>query len=192
MTIEIEVKVRIRDPDEVERRLQGLGAKLIDIVEEVDSYVDLAPCIDMRKQDIALRIRKRRSLVTGESINELTFKGRRMPGAVKARKEITVIISDGEKLLEILRELGFTNIYTVSKTRKIFALKDLRIFIDNVKELGTFLEIEAPSTMNVEKFEQVIKDLFNVLGVDESCIESKTYLELLLERREKIEGEKGS
>jgi adenylate cyclase class 2 len=192
MTIEIEVKVRIRDPDEVERRLQGLGAKLIDIVEEVDSYVDLAPCIDMRKQDMALRIRKRRSLVTGESINELTFKGRRMPGAVKARKEITVIISDGEKLLEILRELGFSNIYTVSKTRKIFALEDLKIFIDNVKELGTFLEIEAPSTMNIEKFRQVIKDLFNVLGVDESCIESKTYLELLLEGREGIEGEKGS
>ncbi|MCI4436500.1 MAG: class IV adenylate cyclase [Ignisphaera sp.] len=185
MTIEIEVKVRIRDPDEVERRLQGLGAKLIDIVEEVDSYVDLAPCIDMRKQDMALRIRKRRSLVTGESINELTFKGRRMPGAVKARKEITVVINDGEKFLEILRELGFSSIYTVFKTRKIFALEDLKIFIDNVKELGTFLEIEAPSTMNVEKFGQVIKDLFNVLGVDESCVESKTYLELLLERREK-------
>lgn len=185
MTIEIEVKVRIRDPDEVERRLQGLGAKLIDIVEEVDSYVDLAPCIDMRKQDMALRIRKRRSLVTGEDINELTFKGRRMPGAVKARKEITVVINDGEKFLEILRELGFSSIYTVFKTRKIFALEDLKIFIDNVKELGTFLEIEAPSTMNVEKFGQVIKDLFNVLGVDESCVESKTYLELLLERREK-------
>jgi adenylate cyclase class 2 len=183
MSYEVEIKLRINNVDYVEKKLEKLGAELIDIVEEEDYYIDLTHCIDVKNLDIALRIRKSKSLMKGYIVEELTFKGKRVSEFPKIRKEITVRISDAEKLLEIFSELGFRNAHIVTKVRKVYTLGNFKILLDQVKELGHFMEIELLSPTNLSTFRDELVNLFKVINVNESCIERRTYLELLLERK---------
>jgi len=183
MSQEVEVKLRISNVKQVEEKLRGLGAKLVDVIEEEDHYIDLAPCINMRDLDIALRVRKSRSLVKDAMVEEMTFKGRRVSEFPKIRKEITVNISNVESVLEIFRELGFRNIYVVSKTRKVYVLNKMKIFLDSVKGLGQFMEVELLEPTDLNIFRDELAKLFTAIGVDESYIERKTYLELVLEKK---------
>lgn len=56
--------------------------------------------------------------------------------------EREVVIKSADQMKEILNFLGFKNIVTVDKVRKIWAYKDYEISIDLVKNLGNFVEIE--------------------------------------------------
>lgn len=56
--------------------------------------------------------------------------------------EREVVIKSADQMKEILNFLGFKNIVTVDKVRKIWVYKDYEISIDLVKNLGNFVEIE--------------------------------------------------
>lgn len=178
------MKLRVVSLDEIEKRLVSLGAELIDIVNETDYYIDLAPCIDLRSRDMALRVRESLSLLTGSRRCELTFKGSRMGSYPKTRKEVSVEIDNVEKLIEIFKELGFTKMYVVSKSRRVYRLRGFKIFLDNVKELGTFIEVEVEE-VDKQKLDSVAVDLKRFLsdiGVSGE-LENRTYLEMLLEKK---------
>jgi len=183
MSYETEIKLRISNVDYIEKKLKELGAKLDNIIEEEDYYIDLTPCVDIRRSDIALRIRKSKSLMKGDVVEEVTFKGKRLSEFPKVRKEITVNISSAEKMLEIFRELGFRNIYTIHKIRKVYILSNSKVFLDYVEELGYFMEIELLKPMDLAILKNELARLFTALNVSERHIERKTYLELLLEKR---------
>jgi len=180
MAMEYEVKIPITDIDEIERKLQDLGATLVDEVEEEDYYIDLNPCIDLKSKDMALRIRFAQSKRLKRRISELTFKGPRVVPSMKIRKEISTYVEDGTKVLEIFRELGF-RYYMISKRRKIYRYGPYKIFLDRVEKLGTFLEVEVEGINTVEEFIAMIKKLVTILRVSENFV-TKSYLELLLER----------
>ena len=180
MAMEYEVKIPITDIDEIERKLQALGATLVDEVEEEDYYIDLNPCIDLKSRDMALRVRLAQSKRLKRRISELTFKGPRVVPNMKIRKEISTYVEDGTKVLEIFRELGF-RYYVLSKRRRIYRYGPYRIFLDRVEKLGTFLEIEVEGVNSVEEFIDMIRKLVTILKVSENFV-TKSYLELLLER----------
>lgn len=180
--LEVEIKVRIEDMNVVEERLRKLGANHLDTVHEVDYYLDLRPCLDLKELDMALRVRKRKSLLTGQEVSELSFKGKRISRDVKARKEITVKVEDPEKLVSIFNELGFSRGYTVEKVRKIYTYGSYKIFLDEVKGLGFFIEIElAEGVTDVSIAAERLREVVNALGISAESIVSKTYLELLTE-----------
>ena len=181
--IEVEIKVRVdEDLNSVEEKLKALNAKLIDIVEERDYYIDLNPCIDLKSMDSALRVRVSRSLLRNTISNELTFKGRRVSEYPKTRKEITVYIDSAEKMLMIFNELGFKKFYTVSKTRRIYQLRNCRIFLDSVDGLGSFVEIEVTSYRDVDEAKKEVENLLKELGIRGEIVR-ETYLELLLKQK---------
>ncbi len=185
MDMEYEVKIPIPSIREIEEKLRILGATLVDEVEEEDFYVDLRPCIDLRARDMALRIRIKRSRLTKRTSSELTFKGPKLVPNMKVRKEISVDVSDGNKLLEIVKELGFRT-YIVRKRRKIYRYGPYKLFLDEVQNLGTFLEIEVEGVKSVDEFREQIKKFVSLLKVSENFI-SKSYLEMILERIEKTQ-----
>ncbi|MEM0239611.1 MAG: class IV adenylate cyclase, partial [Ignisphaera sp.] len=178
----MEVKLRVSNLEEIEKKLLALGAKLIDIVNEIDYYIDLRPCIDLRSMDMALRVRQSTSLLSNSTRCELTFKGSRVGSYPKARKEIIVEIDNAEKFLEIFKDLGFAKTYIVSKSRRIYRLGNFRIFLDVVKELGSFIEIEVddPGSQSLAVLADEMKKLLSIIGVFGE-LEEKTYLEMLLE-----------
>ena len=181
--VEIKIPLKEREVAEVRSKLNALGAKLIEKVHEVDYYVDLRGLIDVLHipKDIVLRIRHKKG-ASRESC-EVTFKGPRKSDEVKLREEITLLIDDCSKALEIIKHLNLKTL-TVVKEREVYGLGDLKIYVDNVEGLGWFIEVEGMG-MDVSRFKHLLSELLGKLGLSGREYIIRSYLELLIEHYEK-------
>ncbi len=174
--IEEEIKILPKDIDinNIRLAIEELGSQFMDLVIEHDTYY-IHPCLDLWTRDEALRLRKRVSKIYGEKRYILTYKGKRIfKNGIKSREEIEVYVSDHEAMNTILRKMGFTVFAVVVKERIIYKYRDSRISIDNVKDLGVYVEIEGSS--------KTIHDILRKIRFNYDIIE-KTYLELLVAMR---------
>lgn len=158
---EIEIKAKIEE-DISRKIIENNGIFLREVFQE-DIYFE-HPCKDFKKSDEALRLRKE------ENNFILTFKGKREEGKVKKREEIETKVE--ETIIEILERLGFKRMCIVRKKRKEFSLGNVKIFIDDVENLGKFIEIEGS--------EEEIFKIIKILGIKEYIKE--TYLELIMKQ----------
>ncbi len=164
--MEVEIKCRIADPNNIERIITDMGGKLIKEIYEEDLYFN-HPCRDFMHSDEALRIR---------NDGTLTYKGPKVDEYTKSREEITVGIENEEKMRKILEKLGFKAVKKVRKRRKYYQLEELSVTIDSVEGLGFFVEIEC-----MGEYEECIKKVLGMkekLGLRKNIRES--YLEMLI------------
>ncbi len=96
-----------------------------------------------------LRIR----IEQGKSL--LTFKGPVQPSPMKLREELETIAADGDVLLHLFQELGFTAWFRYEKYREEFAYGDVIVALDETP-IGTFVEIEGG--------EDGIREMAHLLG----------------------------
>lgn len=175
--IEIEVKVGLNDPKRVERSLIAFGATPIGIEEQADTYYN-SPERDFGKTDEALRIRG------GDKEFYLTYKGPKLDKVSKTRTEVEVSINDAYSMGEILSALGFTPVRNVVKKRKKYRLGELLISLDEVRGLGSFMEVEflaKDSHSNNEKLESIFK-FIEKLGISRESTIRESYLEMMLKK----------
>jgi len=174
--IEVESKYWSPGNSAVIAALNKLGAKKLSDLTMEDVYFS-HPSKDFGKTDEAIRLRKK------EDGAELTYKGPRMKTAsVKAREEITLKVDDPLNVQRILERLGFKETYTVTKKRIAYQIDKLRVEVDVVDGLGEFVELEV-LTESPERVAALLETARTELGLNK--IEQKTYLELLIERKEK-------
>ncbi|TWU37320.1 class IV adenylate cyclase [Novipirellula artificiosorum] len=180
---EIEQKYRIRDSKRVQAMLLELGMIPADLDHHCDTYYN-HPCRDFAESKEALRVRR---------VNEvpyITYKGPKLPGEIKARRELEWILSPGDdrgdKTEQLLTLLGFHRVAEVKKIRQSFdppkgELDGFVIVLDEVEQLGQFAEIErmARNESEVEKARAQIQQLATRLGLDSP--EPRSYLRMLLE-----------
>lgn len=175
LVIEVELKIKVDDLQELEYRLIELGAKLKEIVNQRDIYF-AHPKKDFAKTDEALRIREDSDKVY------LTYKGPKFDPKSKTRVEINVEFSDSQRLTEVLEFLDFKRVLIVSKERKIYEYKKTDFCLDDVEGLGTFLEVEKLVQKKEDfqkariELEQHLRDLL----FDPTKNIRESYLELLL------------
>lgn len=174
--IEIEVKASVDDPKHLERSLIEFGATPIGIETQADTYYN-APYRDFGKTDEALRIR-----VEG-CRSVLTYKGPKMDKISKTRKEVQTEIKDIDSMGNILSSLGYVPVATVSKKRKSFRVGDFIISLDEVRDLGHFIEIEI-DVKDQRNFEEKVESIFKFmkkLGIERDSSIRKSYLEMILD-----------
>ncbi len=181
---EVELKFPLAtERDSVVARLQGLGAQLVATVGQADSYFN-HPQRDFAQTDEAFRIRS-----VGAQ-NFVTYKGPKIDTRTKTRPEIELPLGDGEALAEqfaqILTKLSFRPVATVRKQRACWALVrgdwHFEVAIDEVEEVGTYLEIElVADAAGLPLAQQAVLDLAEELGLRET--EPHSYLRLLLKSR---------
>ncbi len=174
--IEIEVKASVKDPKKVERSIIELGAVPIGIENQADTYYNTS-CRDFGKTDEALRIRVQNDRYF------LTYKGPKMDNVSKTRKEYQVEINDSNSMGDILSALAFFPVATVIKKRKNYRLGDFYISLDEVRNLGDFIEIEI-SVKNQKNYEEQLESIFKIidkLGISRESTIRKSYLEMILE-----------
>jgi adenylate cyclase class 2 len=85
----------------------------------------------------------------------------------------------------ILTSLGFSPIATVTKKRKNYRLGDFLIALDEVRNLGNFIEVEI-SAEDAKKYEEKVESIFKFiekLGLNRNSTIRKSYLELMLEKK---------
>lgn len=173
--IEIEVKARVDDARKMERAIISMGATPIGIQDQADTYYN-APHRNFETTDEALRIR----VEDGEAV--LTYKGPKMDTVSKTRQEFQTVIKDTETMGNILSSLGFFLVATVTKRRKNYRLGDFFISLDEVRNLGSFIEIEIPvknSRNYEEKVESILK-IIEKLGINRTATIRESYLEMIL------------
>lgn len=180
MPIEVEVKYKVANLEDIEYQLIEWGAKLEEIVIQRDLYFN-HPSRDFAKTDEAFRIREE-----GES-TFLTYKGSKISKKSKTRKEIEFKISQAKEAAEMLELLGFKKVLVVSKQRRIYKLDDVNWCLDEVDSLGSFLELEkiVKYKKDIPKTLDSIFELVAKVGLKPKENITTSYLELLLENKEK-------
>ena len=180
MMYEVEVKFRVADLADCERRLRERGAQPGRTVTQHDRYFN-HPQRDFANTDEALRVRQ----VAGET--RLTYKGPRIDRETKTREEIELPVGEGKRgaaeLATVLQRLGFSLAGEVQKRRREFHLaghgRPVAVALDEVEGLGCFVELEAvaDSVESVPQARSRVLELASDLGFGAS--ETRSYLELL-------------
>ena len=174
--LEVELKVKVPSLEPVRKQLLAKGAEFKDRIHEHDIYYN-APHRDFGVTDEAVRVRYTNDHAA------VTYKGAKIKKfGLKAREELNTAVESGEVFETMLNRLGFTKTTEVNKWRENFRYADAAISLDEVDELGPFVEIEIMAEDENSHAEATIGRIAKEIGVSgESILAS--YLELLLSKR---------
>jgi adenylate cyclase, class 2 len=185
MGYEVEIKYRLVDHDQLERRLVERGADREPVITHEDIYLS-HPSRDFALTNEAFRIRR----IGAE--NRITYKGPRLNGPTKTREEIEISLASGDvafnQLLRLFENLGFRQVATVRKSRAIFHLtlggRTVDVALDRAMGLGYFAEIEvlAETESELPAAQAAVLALADELGLAE--VEVKSYLRMTLDQED--------
>lgn len=103
---------------------------------------------------------------------------------VIARKELETKVGNGKTALELFKALGYTVIASITKTRGKYRYKEFEIALDEIQELGSFVEVELKeqvddAKLGLQKIYRFLKDL----GITECTHFEKSYFHLILNQK---------
>jgi len=167
MNIEVEIKIKIDNFDEIKERVAQKG-KLIKSINQVDEYY-----IPSHRDFFAqkpfpvewLRIRTNPDKVVFEydlSINK------NEKGEQECAQEYETEISDPEEFRKILNFLDFKKVVVVDKQREYWNCGDIEVALDKVKDLGSFIEAEAKGDFkNTAEAKMACVNFLKNLGIED-------------------------
>ena len=95
MSVEVEIKLKIEDPEQLIEKLEGLGFIKGEQLLESDTYFT-SENHDFVKLGEALRVRQIRNVDTDEISAVITYKGKKLDDRSMAREELELEIPDAE------------------------------------------------------------------------------------------------
>lgn len=174
---EFEVKVRLSSVNlsDLVDRLTSLGFAIEGEVREEDHYFDLRGCPGYRHGTV---LRFRKTTTTSAVEYKLTYKEVIASEGVKARDELEVPLPDW-RVLEVLKLVGLKDV-VIRKKRTYFSNTNLKVSLDEVECLGTFLEFEEINPRSAEDFLSKVRETLSSLGLPTGELITESYLELYL------------
>lgn len=155
---EIEIKLKASNLNGLEEQLVKAGCRLSEEIHQHDVIYskidDPKEFADSYEGHVAVRIRKE-----GEK-TKLTIKLQCSNEMDNIEHEME--IESFDKMDEMLKILGWKREVEVKKIRKKGKLGEYEVCLDNVEQLGTFVELEK-MTKDDDDPEKVRKELFDVL-----------------------------
>jgi adenylate cyclase, class 2 len=157
---EIEVKFYINNLPRLARRLQAVGAELVQPrVHELNLRFD-TPDGALTRAECVLRLRQDRQAY-------LTYKGPNQEGqAVSVRQEIEFVVSSFESAHHFLEALGYQVSIMYEKQRTTYLFRGMLVTLDEMP-FGTFAEIEGPDPDNIHSAADTLS-----LNWDTRCTQS--------------------
>jgi adenylate cyclase class 2 len=185
-TYEVEIKIPIRDTKSVRETILAKGGTELNSEVQTDTYF-AHPCRSFEETDEALRVRSRDN-ITDENLSphyahvELTYKGPKVDSTTKTREEYSIGLAESQIVTQILDKLSFEQVATVTKHRTFFKLDEITLSVDDVEDVGTFIELEAIASGEEEMTKQRDKiiEMVRQIGLDPIESVRESYLELLL------------
>ncbi len=146
---ETEVKLQTTDLAAVRERLEALGARL---KERVEDETDLQFGVKDDPEALAEKVLRLRIMGDG---GMLTWKGPpEFERGVKNRQELQTIVQDAAMMRQILDRLGYHVRLEYSKRREYWDLRGLTISLDELP-FGSYVEVEGDGSL----IEQAVCDL---------------------------------
>jgi adenylate cyclase, class 2 len=168
-TLEREIKLKFPGPTEARSAIMAAGGTPLrgrrlqeDCLLDTDDK-------SLQRRRSALRVR----IETGHM--RLTFKGPVLPSTMKLREEYEVGVSDGEAVLRLFEQLGYSVCFRYQKYREEYSHEDVTIALDETP-IGTFVEIEGS--------EKGIMSMAASLGRPPSEFIVESYRSLFLKHRQ--------
>ncbi len=140
---ETEIKLEVRDPRELRRRLRKFGFDTVRARHFERNLLFDFPDRRLRRAQCLLRLR----WVGREAL--LTFKGAPLRNSrYKVRREIETTVEAGAGLVEIFRALGLREVFRYEKYRTVLALSSRKRggaeLVYDETPVGDYLELEGP------------------------------------------------
>jgi len=174
MKIEIEVKYKIANAENIKKKLSILGFKLYKEIFQEDYYFSPPHKDFSATKTYYLRLRRK---------NQGAILAYHIVRDNLQTDEWEVKIDNFDIFLKILKFLDFKLDCIVRKNRSIYKKDKINIMIDKVKNLGTFIEIEYNKKFT-KKSREVFKFLINNLDLKEkNLIKGVGYPDLLIDKK---------
>ncbi|MEO8406766.1 MAG: class IV adenylate cyclase [Chitinophagaceae bacterium] len=168
--LNIEIKARIDNADEIRKYLKEHGAQFKGTDEQTDTYFNVTT--------------GRLKLREGNIENNLIFYERADQAGPKSSSFQLVKIEDAKGLKESLtKSIGVKVV--VKKRRDIYYIENVKFHIDEVPGLGAFAEIEAGNILadlSAEKLQQQCDFYMKELGIKTENLVKISYSDMLLEQ----------
>jgi predicted adenylyl cyclase CyaB len=164
--VNFEFKARINDEQRVRATLKTLNARSIGTDHQVDTY--------FRVPAGRLKVRE------GRIENTLIFY--RRSNARRARQSaVEMMLLPRRNSLRAILERALPTLAVVDKRREIYFVKNVKIHLDQVRQLGKFLEVEAISrTGDVKIIRSQARHFQRLFGVTAKDIVAESYSDLIL------------
>ncbi|MCK5044410.1 class IV adenylate cyclase [Candidatus Parcubacteria bacterium] len=168
--IDIEIKAVFEDHNKIRDIISQKGAKLIGVFDMEDIYFNVPHGrLKARAGDIKdILIQYNRENISTPKKSEFL---------------VSVIQKDSNIIPSLSKALGVKVI--VRKKREIWILDNIRFHIDNVEELGKFIEIEArgESDDDLPKLKKQIKEFLDLFNIEEDNFIKGSYSDLILQNQ---------
>lgn len=186
MNEEIEIKVILKNPDQVEKRLKEIG-KLIKEEEQKDEYFVPKDNDFFAEHPTREYLRIRYKGDTSKLCYHYCHYDDK--GELLKTDEYETEIKDPEMMATILKNLNFVKRVTVVKHRTYYEYKGFEVLIDKVDGLGCFLEVEAkensfPSNITVEEVRNSCYEILKEIGAEWEHVPRGGYPDLLIRKQQ--------
>jgi adenylate cyclase class IV len=175
----IEIKTRLADPGEMERRLAALGADPVWVRRQRDTFF----CVPRGY----LKLRTAAAVGPGPALPGELIAYSREPGAAPRASDYQIARFPAPEGMEgvLPRCLGTRGV--VEKTRRLYLWKHTRIHLDTVEGLGSFLELETViEGIRRDEAERETQEVIRALALDPAGFLDRPYLELLESERDAV------
>lgn len=175
--IEVEIKAKINNKEEIKKCLENIGAKFIKTVRQIDKIYGHPNFLDDNHMIIDGSVVPRIRAVNDTNILEFKEIIREGGGF-----EIKSNLSNIDVGVSLLQKLGFNEAFTIDKTRDYYVYNDFEICVDDVDKLGLYIEIEK-QVMTPEEKNQAREDCINLMNKlsPDLTIEPRKYGDLIQE-----------
>lgn len=181
MSIEAEIKARVRDVDGVHSRLNGWADPEVAVYS--DTYLDRRG--ELTDADRELRVRRIR--VGDDTTTVLTYKGEVVDAESGSKSELETTVDDPDTTVAILEALGYRTFVAFDKhcTNYRFTRHGLSLLatVVSVPQIdGTFIEVESvvAGTDDPGSALEVIRTILGELGIDRAEETRDTYTDAVL------------
>jgi len=163
----IEIKVRVDDLDAARTRALALGARYLTTEKQADRYYRLEG-----NRRVKLRT------INGQSAHLIEYNRPETSGVRTSDYTVTPVRDPDAQACLVPKGKALA---VVSKQRVILLLDNVRIHLDRVDGLGTFLELEAvvDAAHNDATCREQIDRIMTALGLKEGELVRASYAELL-------------
>jgi predicted adenylyl cyclase CyaB len=166
----VEIKARTREPN-----------RLLDAVLEI---ADRGPTVFAQDDTFFACPSGRLKLRTlSTNAGQLIFYRRTDRTGPKLSEYVMTATTEPDALRGVLT-LAYGAVGRVRKTRTLFLVGQTRVHLDEVEDLGHFVELEVVLTpeQTVEEGQAIAEDLMNRLGIDSAHLVRRAYVDLLADR----------
>lgn len=165
---EIELKVRLNDPESLISKLKFLGCEFGVSKKQYDRvYLQKGIDYPLKLGTNVLRIR--------EEEGKYLFTLKRPEEIELSKVEYETLVEKPEELEKIILDIGWVKYVEITKTRRKGKIEDINLCLDKVEGLGEFLEAEIFDEVGGIEVQNRLKELFLSWGIKEKDIVNEGY-----------------